>query len=136
MLNKIILVTGLLVSNFIWAGSSCNEPYTNNNKINVSELKEMKRDLNNKLDFYEFEYYYTLTHNRIYAKSINIQIDNKTNKENKEMSLIAKKKVNEALQLINKKTDFIYERKKLMVNAHIDRINDLMKTKKKRISQK
>lgn len=136
MLNKIILVTGLLVSSFIWAGDSCNQPEIKNGKLNITELKEIKKELIHKLDVYEFEYYYTLTHNRIYAKSINIQIDNKTNETNKEMSLKAKEKVNDSLNLINKKTDLIYESKKEMINFHLNKVNELMKTKKKRISQK
>lgn len=131
MLKKLILISGFVFSSLVFAGENIVKE-KNIDSMNLYELKEVRKNLRQKLDDYEFDYHYTLTHNRIQYKIINYKIDKQANPDNANKVLSAKSKVNDAFVNINKKTEFIYKTKRKMVNSNIKAVNGLIKSKTKR----
>lgn len=149
MIKQIILITSLLFTSTVFA-NTCNEARKNVGDLSVAELKDMKKKLNNKLEIIDFEYHYTLTHNRIHIKSVEIQLNNKLEKmkEVNNHNEIGLEKITEmkneylsnlksSHENINRKTNMIYEKKKELVSWKISKINKMIKDKTpKRVSNK
>ena len=149
MIKKIILITSLIFTSTVFA-NTCNDSRKNVDDLSIKELKDMKKKLKDKLDVIDFEYHYTLAHNRIHIKSVEIKINNKveTMKEVNNNNELGLKKIEEMRNVylgnlktshenINRKINMIYKHKKEFVNFKISKINKMIKDKTpKRVSNK
>ncbi len=131
-MKKILAVVLLMIGSQAYAGNGCADG-------NVQKIKETPEQL-------EFDYYYTLTHNRIYIKTMSIKTKNsiekskiqlekefETKKITKEEYDLAIKKVDnfgvvvdkhlkDIHEKINEKTEEVYQNKKKKFNI-IERLS-------------
>jgi flagellar hook-basal body complex protein FliE len=147
MLKPILMTTALIFSINTYAG--CNRmdvsgedslgiPYT----ATVKELRQMKKDLNAYKEEVNYNYYYTLTHNRIYKKSFAITTENKLNElretyknnpdklaELNQKETAFNQNLNNSLVKINKKTKELKELKLKEIDNKIEEINAIIDQK-------
>lgn len=132
MISKLILITGFVFSSFVFADGSCENNKKSIDNMSITELRTVKKGLNEKLEDYKFEYHYTITHNRIFAKTVNFHIERKIDSKREDKILFAKKKLSNAMTEINEKTFLIYDTKKQIINYHIKEIDKRIRLKLKR----
>lgn len=148
MFKKIILISSLLLSSSVFAGQ-CNDPVKKLDNLSIKELNKVKSELNKSLDDVDFSYHYTLAHNRIYMKTLNIKKEDGIKKikalrpDNKELSdklddfnLISGERSALQLKIINTKTKYISDHQSKIIKSKLAAINKIIKSKKGRESQK
>lgn len=144
MLKKLIIIGSFLFAGNVLAGT-CNEPVKLLSDLSLKELNILKSELKKSKEDTEFDYHYTLTHNRIYMKSSMIHLDNNIkrltdlNKDNESMAIMFKeiKKINidrfmMDLNKINAKSKEIYDFKNNIIDSRLSKVNKLIDKKVKK----
>lgn len=108
----------------------------------LEDLRNYKEELKNSKEKIDYVYYYTLTHNRIYMKSQNInnakrfqelrtKFANKPESVEKinQLEIALNEKMKLAFDNINVKTQEVREQNKIIIDAEIEAVNQRIKEK-------
>lgn len=153
MIKKIILSMALTTLSIpAFANGNCHgqtvydeeKDGVNFRTMTVTELKDFRDDLVQQKDKAEFDRVYTLTHNRIYKKSMDIQLNNKfdnlklvnsDNEQNLKSIYGLQDRVNynfgESFKKINNDTNEAYERNSSFLDYQISEIDNELKDRYK-----
>lgn len=142
MLKHLIAGLTLVVSMNAFAGQDCNrtvekisdEPL-DLNTLTVKELKIVKHKLKESKENVDYIYHYTITHNRIYKKTVFIENENRFAnlreqyksdqmklQKLQELEKTVDIKLNQVFDVINYKTEFLRDKKLEYIDQQIEAV--------------